>query len=163
MPKTLLDRRFHLSLDQNQVNTAQRNNRTRRQRYSSSIYLDTICPASRALHAVALRHTLADLSSVVSAPGDTIADLLDERNWSQAEFPSRLGYTSKHVSLLINGKASITEETAVKLERDLGGKDTVAERYVFPQARWVRVELRQPKRGSAARVSEARRAGHSGR
>jgi addiction module HigA family antidote len=57
----------------------------------------------------------------VSPPGDTIADLLEEKGWSQAEFAQRCGYTTKHISLLINGKASITEDTALKLERVLGG------------------------------------------
>ena len=56
-----------------------------------------------------------------SPPGDTIADLLEERDWSQAELAGRLGYTTKHVSLLINGKAPVTENTALRLERVLGG------------------------------------------
>jgi len=56
----------------------------------------------------------------VSPPGDTIADLLEERDWTQAQLADRLGYTTKHISLLINGKAPINEETAVKLERVLG-------------------------------------------
>lgn len=56
----------------------------------------------------------------VSPPGDTIADLLDERNWSQVELAGRLGYTTKHVSQLVNGKAAITEDTALRLERVLG-------------------------------------------
>ncbi len=56
----------------------------------------------------------------VSPPGDTIADLLEERDWTQAQLAERLGYTSKHVSQLINGKAPIGEETALKLERVLG-------------------------------------------
>lgn len=56
----------------------------------------------------------------VSSPGETIADLLDEKGWSQVEFAQRCGYTTKHASLLINGKASITENTALKLERVLG-------------------------------------------
>ncbi len=70
--------------------------------------------------------TMTDLSSFnpdwVSPPGagDTIADLLEERNWSQTEFARRTGYTEKHVSLLICGKTSITEDTAIKLERVLG-------------------------------------------
>ncbi len=55
-----------------------------------------------------------------SPPGDTIADLLEERDWTQAQLADRLGYTTKHVSQLINGKASITEEAAIKLERVLG-------------------------------------------
>lgn len=56
----------------------------------------------------------------VSPPGETIADLLEERDWTQAQLAERLGYTPKHVSLLINGKASVTEEAALKLERVLG-------------------------------------------
>ena len=56
----------------------------------------------------------------VSPPGDTIADLLEERDWTQAQLAERLGYTTKHISLLINGKAPINEETAIKLERVLG-------------------------------------------
>ncbi|MGA7933817.1 MAG: helix-turn-helix domain-containing protein [Kovacikia sp.] len=57
----------------------------------------------------------------VSPPGDTIADLIEEREWSQVDLARRLGFTTKHVSLLINGKAPITEETALKLESVLGG------------------------------------------
>ncbi len=57
----------------------------------------------------------------VSPPGDTIADLLEERDWSQSELAGRLGYTTKHISQLINGKAAITEHTALRLERVLGG------------------------------------------
>ena len=56
----------------------------------------------------------------VSAPGDTIADLLEERDWTQAQLAERMGYTTKHISLLINGKAAITEDTSLKLERVLG-------------------------------------------
>lgn len=58
----------------------------------------------------------------VSPPGDTIADLLEveERDWTQAQLAERLGYTTKHISMLINGKAAINEETALKLERVLG-------------------------------------------
>jgi HTH-type transcriptional regulator/antitoxin HigA len=56
----------------------------------------------------------------VSPPGETIADLIEEREWSQTDLAKRLGYTTKHISLLINGKAAITEETALKLESVLG-------------------------------------------
>lgn len=56
----------------------------------------------------------------VSPPGDTIADVLEDRGWTQAELARRLGYTEKHVSQLINGKAAITEDTASRLERVLG-------------------------------------------
>lgn len=56
----------------------------------------------------------------VIPPGATIADLLEERSWSQAEFASRMGYTKKHVNLLIQGKVSVTDDAAIKLERVLG-------------------------------------------
>ncbi|MBD2455218.1 helix-turn-helix domain-containing protein [Nostoc sp. FACHB-87] len=56
----------------------------------------------------------------VSPPGDTIADILEERDWTQVQLAERLGYTTKHISQLINGKAPINEETALKLERVLG-------------------------------------------
>lgn len=60
-------------------------------------------------------------SDGISPPGETIADVLEEKGWTQTQLCTRLGYTPKHVSLLINGKASITEETALRLERVLGG------------------------------------------
>ncbi len=56
----------------------------------------------------------------VSSPGDAIADFLEERDWTQTQLAERLGYTTKHISELINGKAPINEETAVKQERVMG-------------------------------------------
>jgi len=56
----------------------------------------------------------------VSPPGDTILDLLEERGWKQNEFADRIGFTTKHVSHLINGKSALTEDAAIKLERVLG-------------------------------------------
>lgn len=67
-----------------------------------------------------IEQTTAFQPGWVSPPGDTIADLLEEKSWTQAEFAQRCGYTTKHVSQLINSKASITEETAIKLEKVLG-------------------------------------------
>lgn len=56
----------------------------------------------------------------ISPPGDTITDLLEEKGWTQEDFAKRMGYTPKHISQLINGKASITQDTALRLERVLG-------------------------------------------
>ena len=56
----------------------------------------------------------------VSPPGDTITDAIKERDWTQAQLAERLGYTEKHVSLLINAKVPITEESAQKLSRVIG-------------------------------------------
>ena len=55
-----------------------------------------------------------------SPPGDTIADLLAERGWSQQELAQRLDYSEKHVSQLINGKVPLTEEAAARLASVLG-------------------------------------------
>ncbi|HEX7035477.1 MAG TPA: helix-turn-helix domain-containing protein [Pseudomonadales bacterium] len=56
----------------------------------------------------------------ISPPGETIADLLEEASWSQAEFAERMGTSRKFVNQLISGEASLTDETAVKLERVFG-------------------------------------------
>lgn len=56
----------------------------------------------------------------LSPPGETIADVLEERGWSQAEFAQRIDYTPKHVNQLLRGKAPIREDTALRLERVLG-------------------------------------------
>jgi len=57
----------------------------------------------------------------VSPPGDTIADVLEERGWTQAELARRLGCTEQHVSQLVDGRAAITKDMALRLERVLGG------------------------------------------
>ncbi len=56
----------------------------------------------------------------VVTPGDTIADLLEERGWTQADLASRTGFTKKHIFQLLRGEAPITQETAAKLEKVLG-------------------------------------------
>ena len=56
----------------------------------------------------------------VSPPGDTIADILEERGHTQTELAERAGFTKKHISALVRGKASITAETALRLEASLG-------------------------------------------
>jgi len=56
----------------------------------------------------------------ILAPGEVIADLIEEEGWSQADLAKRLGYNLNDISLLIEGKAPITEETALKLENVLG-------------------------------------------
>lgn len=56
-----------------------------------------------------------------SAPGDTIADILGERGLSVTEFAQSMGYTSDHVTDLLEGRATITIGIARQLERVLGG------------------------------------------
>ncbi len=83
------------------------------------------------------------------APGETIREILEERTISQVDFATRLGRSEKFVSQLVNGKAPLTYETAIELERVLG----------VPASYWNRAEATY--RGLLARqeqlaASEAR-------
>jgi len=53
-------------------------------------------------------------------PGEILGETLKARSISQSELASRCGISEKHVSQIINGKASITSETALLFERALG-------------------------------------------
>ena len=57
----------------------------------------------------------------ISSPGDTVLDLVEERGWTQADLAGRLGYSRKHVNQLVRGKASLSEDAALRLHRVLGG------------------------------------------
>jgi HTH-type transcriptional regulator / antitoxin HigA len=57
----------------------------------------------------------------VSRPGNTIDDILEERNLTVEQLTEALGYSSKFVTLLIKGEVSINEEIAIKLEQFIGG------------------------------------------
>lgn len=56
----------------------------------------------------------------VSPPGDTIADLLDEKGWEQAALAERTGFSRKHVNDLIQGRAAISPDAAHRLATVLG-------------------------------------------
>ncbi len=56
----------------------------------------------------------------VSVPGDTIADLLEERAWSQQDLATRTGFTKKHVNDLVRGRVPISPEAAQRLSSVLG-------------------------------------------
>jgi HTH-type transcriptional regulator/antitoxin HigA len=58
--------------------------------------------------------------AVVSPPGETLQEVLDERSMTQADLAGRLGRPRKTVNEIIKGKAPITPETALQLERVLG-------------------------------------------
>ena len=52
----------------------------------------------------------------ISPPGDTIADLLEERGWSINEFCKRLRCPLSYAQGLLKGQTAITGEMAVRLE-----------------------------------------------
>ncbi|WP_425639666.1 HigA family addiction module antitoxin [Algoriphagus yeomjeoni] len=54
---------------------------------------------------------------VISPPGDTLAETIDELKISQTELASRMGRPQKTINEIIQGKAAITSETAIQLER----------------------------------------------
>lgn len=58
--------------------------------------------------------------NVVFPPGETLLETIDAVSMSQKVLALRMGVTEKHVNEIIKGKASISEETALKLERVLG-------------------------------------------
>jgi plasmid maintenance system antidote protein VapI/Zn-dependent peptidase ImmA (M78 family) len=55
-----------------------------------------------------------------SAPGDTIADLLQEQHLTLPEFAERMGHTLEEAANLLQGRATITIAVARRLERVLG-------------------------------------------
>lgn len=54
------------------------------------------------------------------APGETLADLLRERDMTQTELARRLGVSLKHVNQIVRGSASISADFALGLDRVLG-------------------------------------------
>ncbi len=55
-----------------------------------------------------------------SAPGETLADLLEQTGMTQTELSQRLGVSLKHVNQVVKGTASISAELALGLEKVLG-------------------------------------------
>lgn len=80
----------------------------------------------------------------ISPPGETIQDLLDEKSMSQAELAERMGRPVKTVNEIIKGKAGITPETSLQLERVLG----------VPSSFWLVREQRYRERLARAKESK---------
>lgn len=57
---------------------------------------------------------------VVSPPGETLLETLEALGMSQAELALRTGRPKKTINEIIKGKAALTPETALQLERVLG-------------------------------------------
>ena len=54
------------------------------------------------------------------APGDTLQELLEHEGLSQADLAERTGRPRKTINEIVQGKAAITPETALQLEKVLG-------------------------------------------
>ena len=48
-------------------------------------------------------------------PGETVAEVLEEREMAQKELAIRTGMTEKHISTVINGQKNISSSFAKKL------------------------------------------------
>ena len=55
-------------------------------------------------------------------PGEHLAEMIEERGWSQAEFGRIADLSPKLVSTIVSGKNRVSPDTAIKLERVLGLK-----------------------------------------
>lgn len=74
------------------------------------------------LSEMAMADTPQDFSpDWASPPGESIADVLEGHDWTQAEVAECLGYTARHLNQLIEGKVPLDEDAALRLERVLGG------------------------------------------
>ena len=60
------------------------------------------------------------MPNMVSYPGETVLETIESYGMSQAELAERMGRPKKTVNEIVNGKAAITPETALQLERVLG-------------------------------------------
>lgn len=68
--------------------------------------------------ATKLQHIFPD--ELLIHPGETLFEIIQERNISQKELAIRTGFTEKHISTVINGQKNISAEFAMKLEYALG-------------------------------------------
>ena len=57
---------------------------------------------------------------VVFPPGETLQETLETLGMSRKDLAARTGLTAKHINEIIKGRASISEDTALRLERVLG-------------------------------------------
>ena len=55
-----------------------------------------------------------------SAPGETIADILEEQNISRDTFAARIGFNTTETKHLLDGRLKLTDEIAQRLEVALG-------------------------------------------
>jgi len=85
------------------------------------------------------------MPDVVSPPGETLQETLEAIGMSQAELAERTGRPKKTINEIIKGKAGISPDTALQLERVLG----------IPAAFWNNRERHY--RESLARLAEQKR------
>lgn len=78
--------------------------------------------------------------TLVTPPGATISDLLEEKGIRQNELATRMGVTPKFINELVAGKAPVTPPTALALERALG---TPANFWLAREAQYQEARARE--------------------
>ncbi|MGR3219722.1 MAG: HigA family addiction module antitoxin [Candidatus Anammoxibacter sp.] len=58
-------------------------------------------------------------------PGEILEEALEVRGLSQSDFAKQTGLSVKQINLILNGKAPVTPESAIKFERIIGTKASV--------------------------------------
>ncbi len=66
------------------------------------------------------RKRMEYVASIAVPPGDTLKEILEDNNMTQAELATRTGLSKKHINEIIKGKSPISQETSLKLEHVLG-------------------------------------------
>jgi HTH-type transcriptional regulator/antitoxin HigA len=84
----------------------------------------------------------------VTHPGEHLAEYIEERGWSQAQFARLADMSPKLVSTIVNGTNPVTPETALKLEHVLGLKAYI---WTGLQANWDLHQARLREREAAER------------
>lgn len=97
----------------------------------------------------------------VSPPGDAIADALEERGWTEADFAKESGLQPEQIRQLLEAKTAITEPIAEILARVLGSTKRF---WLALEARYHSELKRLGKTDKAARpASQAAHAQPAGR
>jgi len=82
------------------------------------------------------------IADIAIPPGETISEMLEVNNMTQAELAARIDFSKKHINKIIKGEAPITAETAVKLENI----------FSLPASFWMNLEANY--REDLARLKE---------
>lgn len=67
-------------------------------------------------------NTIGSSRDLIIHPGETLAELLEDRNMSQRELAVKTGNTEKHIGAVISGYKNISHVFARRLEYALGIK-----------------------------------------
>src|SRR5690606_30547631 len=82
---------------------------------------------------------------IVAHPGEMVLDYLETFEWSQSDLSRRTGLTAKNISEICNGKAPISTQTSLALEKVFGR----------PAHFWINLQVKYDE--SLARQAEAAR------